>query len=73
MARHGYTNVDGDCVTFIKSVHRDNGTKSRIIIGMHVDDGIVATNDERMYEQLITELQEAELARTAGMVSWMQD
>jgi len=70
MARHGYTNVDGDCVTFMKSVHRDNGTKSRIIIGMHVDDGIVATDDERMYEQLITELQEDFKLSSHGQLEW---
>jgi hypothetical protein len=57
MARHRYINVDGDCVTFMKSVRKDDGTRSRIIIGMHVD-GIIATDDERMYGQLIAELQE---------------
>lgn len=44
--------MDGDCVTFMKSVHKEDGTRSRTIIGMYVDDGIVATDDEKMYEQL---------------------
>lgn len=51
MARHGYINIEGDCVTFMKSVHKDDGTRSTIIIGMHVDDGVVAADDESMYEQ----------------------
>ena len=42
----------------MKSVHKDDGTRSRIIIGMHVDHGIVTADNESMYEQLITELQE---------------
>ena len=70
MARHGYTNVDGDCVTFMKNARKEDGTPSKIIIGMHVDDGIVATNDEKMYDQLIAELQEDFKLSSYGKLEW---
>jgi hypothetical protein len=70
MARHGYSNVDGDCVTFMKSVRKEDGTSSKIIIGMHVDDGIVATNDVKMYDQLIAELQEDFKLSSYGKLEW---
>jgi len=58
----------------MKSARKEDGTPSRLIIGMHADDGIVATNDEKMYDQLIAELQEDfKLLWQAGMVSWVQD
>ena len=62
--------MDGDCVTVMKSVHTEDGTRSRIIIGMHVDDDIVATDDENIYEQLITELQEDFKLRSYGKLGW---
>ena len=73
MARRGYINVDGDCVTFTKSVLRADGTRGRIMIGIHVDAGIIATDDEsakRLYEQLIAELQEDYKLSSYGKLEW---
>ena len=70
MHRHGYTNINGDCVTFSKIKVRDDGTVSRIIIGMHVDDGIVCTNDEKLYDELIEDLQKEFLLSSYGPLEW---
>ena len=66
MHRHGYTKIDGDCVTFSKIKTKDDGTMSRIIIGIHVDDSIVCTNDEKLYEVLIEDLQKEFLLSSYG-------
>jgi len=58
MDKHGFTNVDGDGVTFVKTVRNESGKESKIMIGLHVDDGIVCTNDDKLYEQLISDLKE---------------
>ena len=66
MVAHGYKNVDGDGVTFVKSKNHSNGRSSGTIIGLHVDDGNVCTNDDSMYEQLISELTEDYELRSYG-------
>ena len=70
MHKHGYTNIDGDCVTFSKIKRRADGADSRIIIGMHVDDGIVCTNDEGLYEELIADLQKEFTLSSHGPLEW---
>ena len=67
MHRHGYTNTDSDFVTFSKIKTRADGTDSRIIIGMHVDDGIVCTNDEGLYKELIADLQKEFTLSSQGL------
>ena len=47
MTEHGYENIDGNGVTFVNTRRQQS---------LHVDDGIVCTNDDGMYEQLIAEL-----------------
>lgn len=41
MKDHGFSNVDGDGVTFIKIENQRDGTIDKLIVGMHLDDGIV--------------------------------
>jgi hypothetical protein len=43
---------------------------SRIIIGMHVDDGIVCTNVEKLYDELIEHLQKEFLLSSYGRLEW---
>ena len=46
---HGFHNVDGDGVTFMKERSNADGSKSKIMLALWVDDAICATNDEVMY------------------------
>jgi hypothetical protein len=41
MKDHGFTNVDGDGVTFLKIENQWNGSTNKLIVGIHVDDGTV--------------------------------
>ena len=70
MKKHGFDNVDGDGVTFIKRKINSDSRVSRMIVGMHVDDGIVATNDEAMYDELIRDLQKDFTLSSHGVLEW---
>ncbi len=41
MKEHGFNNVDGGGVTFVKIDNQRNGSTSKLIIAIHVNDGIV--------------------------------
>jgi len=53
LLNYGFVNVDNDGVTFVKNVNKDNGTKSKILVSIHVDDGLAASSDEAMYKEFI--------------------
>jgi len=46
---HGLENLDSDGVTVKKEKENKNGTSSKILLTIHVDDAIVATNDDDRY------------------------
>ena len=58
---YGFVNVDNDGVTSVKNVNNDvfdkwigsDGTQSKILLSIHVDDGLVACSDEAMYKEFI--------------------
>ena len=70
MGDHGYENIDGDGVTFVKEVTGQGGKKSKIIIGLHADDGIVFISDPELYEQLIKELKEEFELSSCGILEY---
>ena len=67
---HGFHNVDGDGVTFIKEKSNEDGTKSKIMLALWVDDAICATNDEVMYKQFLDELKEVFDLSDSGKLEW---
>ena len=68
--KHGYKNIDGDGVTFIKEAKKSNGRVSKIIIGLHVDDGIICTDDTEMYDRLVGELEEDFVLSSHGKLEY---
>jgi hypothetical protein len=67
---HGFENLDSDGVTFKKEKKNKNGTTSKILLTIHVDDAIVATNDDDMYQRFLQELgSEFELS-ASGKLTW---
>jgi len=50
---YGFVNVDNDAVTYVKNVNKDDGTKSKILLSIHVDDGLAACSDEAMFKEFI--------------------
>ena len=57
LKQQNFYNLDGDGVTFIKEENR-NGKLCKLLLTVHVDDGLAACNDENMYKQFIDELQQ---------------
>jgi len=53
---HGFENLDSDGMTFKKENKNKNGTTSKILLTIHVDDAIVSTNDDDMYQRFLQEL-----------------
>ena len=67
---HGFKNLDTDGVTFMKEVTKADGTTSKIILTIHVDDAIVATNDDQFYAEFLTELGKDFELSDSGKLTW---
>jgi len=52
---HGLKTLDIDGVTFMKEVKKADGTTSKIILTIHVDDAVVATNNDQFNAEFLTE------------------
>jgi len=48
---YGFINVDNNGVTFVNNVTKDDGSLSKILLSIYVDDGLVACSDEAMYKE----------------------
>ena len=57
LLEHGFENLDTDGVTFKKETTKSDGTVSKILLMIHVDDAIVATNDNEYYQKFWTSLE----------------
>ena len=67
---HGFKNFDIDGVTFMKEVKKTDGSTSKIIVTIRVDDAIVATNDDQFYAEFLTELSKDFEFSDSGELSW---
>jgi len=50
---YGFTNVDNDGVTFVQNVRKVDRSLSKILLSIHVEDGLAACSDEAMYKEFI--------------------
>jgi len=67
---YGFVNVDKDGVTFVKNVNKDDGTKSKILLSIHVDDGLAACSDEAMYEEFNAAMSKDFDLSDSGELKW---
>jgi len=67
---HGFENLDSDGVTFKKEKKNKNGTTSKILLTIHVDDVIVATNGDDMYQRFLQELDTEFELSASGKLTW---
>eukprot|EP00961_Rhodomonas_salina_P088041 1184233-Rhodomonas_salina.1 len=51
LLKYGFTAIGGDSVTFML-----RSGSSVILLSIYVDDGIVATNDEKLYKQFLADM-----------------
>jgi len=56
LLEHSFENLDTDGVTFKKETTKLDGTVSKILLTIHVDDAIVATNDDEYYQKFMDKL-----------------
>jgi hypothetical protein len=69
LKQHNFLNLDGDGVTFMKEENR-NGKLCKLLLTVHVDDGLAACNAENMYKQFIDELQQDFDLSDNGKLQW---
>ena len=69
LKQHQFYNLDGDGVTFMKE-ETVNGKKCKLLLTIHVDDGLAACNDEDMYKKFIGELQKDFDLSDCGKLQW---
>jgi len=67
----GFKNLDSDGVAFMKEVKKTDGTTSEIILTTHVDDAIVATNDNQFYAEFLTKLGKDFELSDSGKLNWI--
>jgi len=70
MSTHKFNNIDGDGIKFMKTRINGDGSTSKIIVGVHVNDGSACTNDDTMYEESIQEFQQDLTLNTLGKLQW---
>ncbi len=70
MKDHRFTYVDGDGVTFVKIENQRDGSIKKMIVGMHVDDGIVCVSSEEIYERFIVEVQRDFVLSSHAKLEW---
>ena len=68
---YGFTNLDDDGVTYIKCQPGPHGQQSKIVLSMHVDDGLAASNDPLMYQSFMTALKKDFELSDCGELSWL--
>jgi len=67
---YGFINVDNDGVTFVKNVKNEDGNVSKILLIIHVDDGLAACGDEFMYKDFIAAMSKDFDLSDSGELKW---
>ena len=71
LADYGFVNIDSDGVTWMKEGKRDDGSPSKLLLTIHVDDGLAACNDSRMYRDFLEALRKDFDLSDCGDLSWL--
>jgi len=71
LSQHGFENLDTDGVTFIKQQTNADKSVSKIMLSIHVDDGLAASNDDEMYQQFLHELKADFELSDYGELQWL--
>jgi len=66
----GLTNVDKYGVTFVKIVRKVDGSLSKILLSIHVDDELAACSDEAMYKEFIDSMSKDFDLNDSGELRW---
>jgi len=70
LLEHGFENLDTDGVTFKQESTKLDRTISKILLTIHVDDAIVATDDDKYYQKFMDELGTSFELNASGKLTW---
>jgi len=70
LLEHGFENLNTDGVTFKTETTKLEGTVSKILLTIHVDDVILATNDDEYYHTFRDELGTTFELRASDKLTW---
>ena len=70
LINYGFTNIDEDGMTYVKTQKNQSGKESNILLSIHVDDGIAACNDEKMCKDFIAAMSKDLDLSDSGELKW---
>ena len=62
--------MDNDGVTFVKNVKKNDESVSKILLSLHVDDGLAACSDKAMYNEFIAAMSKDFDLNDSGELKW---
>jgi len=67
---YNFVNADSEGITFVKNVKKDDGSVSKILLSIHVDDGLAACSDKAMYKECIADMSKDFDPSDSGELKW---
>ena len=68
---YGFENIDSDWVTWSMTDRKSDGTPSKLLLTVHVDDGLAACNDPDMYQAFLEALRKDFELSNCGELDWL--
>jgi len=70
LLEHGFENLDIDGITFKIETTKQDETISKILLTIHVDDAILASDDDEYYQKFMDELGTSFELSASGKLTW---
>ena len=71
LANYGFENIDSDGVTWVKTDTNGSGSSNKLLLTVHVDDGLAACNDHEMYKTFLDALRKDFDLSDSGELTWL--
>ena len=71
LTNYGFENIDSDGVTWVKTDTNGSGSSSKLLLTVHVDDGLAACNDHEMYKTFLDALSKDFDLSDSGELTWL--
>ena len=68
---YSFENIDSDGVTWVKNGAGRDGVPTKLLLTVHVDDGLAACNDPEMYQEFLEALRKDFDLSDCGELSWL--
>jgi hypothetical protein len=68
---YGFENIDTDGVTWVKNGVKKDGQPSKLMLTVHVDDGLAACNDPDTYQEFLDALRKDFDLSDSGELTWL--